>query len=58
MQKNIVICYDGTGNEYGDTNTNVVRTFKSIIRDREQIAFYYQRSLISTHAPNRACRLT
>ncbi|HSF95446.1 MAG TPA: DUF2235 domain-containing protein [Thermohalobaculum sp.] len=38
--RNIVICYDGTGNEYGDTNTNVVRTFQEIVRDGKQVAFY------------------
>ena len=40
MSKNIVICYDGTGNEYGKHNTNVVKTFESIVRDENQIAFY------------------
>ena len=40
MSKNIVICYDGTGNEYGEHNTNVVRTFEAIVRDKKQIGFY------------------
>jgi uncharacterized protein (DUF2235 family) len=40
MSKNIVICYDGTGNEYGEHNTNVVRTFEAIVRDENQIGFY------------------
>ncbi|MGE3784024.1 MAG: DUF2235 domain-containing protein, partial [Alphaproteobacteria bacterium] len=40
MSKNIVVCYDGTGNEYGRNNTNVVRTFEAILRDQDQIAFY------------------
>lgn len=40
MPRNIVVCYDGTGNEYGDTNTNVVRTFEAIERDGQQVAFY------------------
>jgi uncharacterized protein (DUF2235 family) len=38
--KNIVICYDGTGNEYGKNNTNVVKTFESIVRNEKQVAFY------------------
>ena len=38
--KNIVICCDGTGNQYGRNNTNVVKTFKALIEDRDQIAFY------------------
>lgn len=40
MPRNIVICYDGTGNEFGPHNTNVVRTFQAIIRDRAQCGFY------------------
>lgn len=40
MPKNIVICYDGTGNEYGPHNTNVVGTFQAMIRDPAQIGFY------------------
>ncbi len=40
MAKNIVICCDGTGNEYGDHNTNVVGLYELLIRDPEQIAFY------------------
>ena len=40
VSKNIVVCYDGTGNEYGRNNTNVVGTFEAILRDQDQIAFY------------------
>lgn len=40
MSKNIIICYDGTGNEYGKNNTNVVKTFENIIRDKKQVGFY------------------
>ena len=40
MSKNIIICCDGTGNEYGDRNTNVVGLYQSLIRDQDQIAFY------------------
>ncbi|UCC16931.1 MAG: DUF2235 domain-containing protein [Dehalococcoidales bacterium] len=40
MGKNIIICYDGTSNEYRENNTNVVRTFEAIIRDDRQIGFY------------------
>jgi len=40
MSKNIIICYDGTGNEYGENNTNVVHVFESILRDETQVAFY------------------
>ena len=42
MPRNIVICCDGTGNEYGTHNTNVVRLFSALDkRDHaRQIAFY------------------
>jgi uncharacterized protein (DUF2235 family) len=38
--KNIVICCDGTSNEFGRRNTNVVRLFQMLERDAGQIAFY------------------
>ena len=39
--KNIIICCDGTGNEYNAYhNTNVVLVFEDIVRDGRQIAFY------------------
>ena len=40
MGKNIIICCDGTGNEYGENNTNVVGAYEAFVRDQEQIAFY------------------
>ncbi len=40
MAKNIVVCCDGTGNEYGRNNTNVVGVFERILRDDNQIAYY------------------
>jgi uncharacterized protein (DUF2235 family) len=40
MAKNIVVCFDGTSNEYDKNNTNVVRTFEAIERDDAQVAFY------------------
>lgn len=38
--KNIVVCCDGTGNEYGRNNTNVVGTYGVVKKTRAQIAFY------------------
>ncbi len=40
MPKNIVVCCDGTGNEYGPHNTNVVKLYEAVVRDANQIAFY------------------
>ncbi len=38
--KNIVICCDGTGNQYGRNNTNVVKTFEALIKRKDQVVFY------------------
>ena len=38
--KNIVICCDGTGNEYGHNNTNVVDTYLLVEKDEGQAAYY------------------
>jgi uncharacterized protein (DUF2235 family) len=45
MARNIVVCFDGTNNEYGPNNTNVVRLYEWLerdlnARDGTQIAFY------------------
>lgn len=40
MPKNIIICSDGTGNEYGENNTNVVKAYQAFVRDQDQIACY------------------
>jgi len=40
MAKNIVLCIDGTGNEYGSNDTNVVGLYQHVVRDQDQIAFY------------------
>src|SRR5215510_15095800 len=43
MSKNIVICCDGTGNEYGDANSNVIKLYHVLKLDnkQEQIAYYH-----------------
>ena len=38
--KNIVICCDGTGNEFGRNNTNVVLTYMLAQKDDWQVAYY------------------
>ena len=38
--KNIVICCDGTGNEFGQNNTNVVETYLALEKSADQIAYY------------------
>jgi len=41
MTKNIVICCDGTGNEFGERNSNVVTLYKMLVSNAEQIAYYH-----------------
>ncbi len=39
--KNIIICLDGTGNEYGENLSNVVKIFRMLEREPgKQVAFY------------------
>jgi uncharacterized protein (DUF2235 family) len=41
MAKNIVVCCDGTGNEYGDRNSNVLKLYSILPKsDGRQITFY------------------
>lgn len=40
MAKNIVLCCDGTNNEITGDSTNVLRLFRTLIRDERQIAYY------------------
>jgi uncharacterized protein (DUF2235 family) len=39
MPKNIIICSDGTGNSYGENNTNVVKLYEAIDK-KSQCTFY------------------
>jgi uncharacterized protein (DUF2235 family) len=42
VPKNIVICCDGTRNEFGDHNSNVVKLYGTLIIDgRRQIGYYH-----------------
>jgi uncharacterized protein (DUF2235 family) len=42
MAKNIVICCDGTGNEFGgDCNSNVVKLYSTLIIDENQSGYYH-----------------
>ena len=38
--KNIIICCDGTGNEFGCNNTNVVLTYMLVRKHDAQVAYY------------------
>jgi uncharacterized protein (DUF2235 family) len=41
MSKNIVICCDGTGNEYGYANSNVVKLYWTLSTQDKQVAYYH-----------------
>lgn len=40
MGRNLVICCDGTANQYGEHNTNVVKLYEMIVLDENQLNFY------------------
>jgi uncharacterized protein (DUF2235 family) len=41
MAKNLVVCLDGTNNEFGEKNTNVVRLFQCLVRDESRQHIFY-----------------
>jgi uncharacterized protein (DUF2235 family) len=41
MSKNLVICCDGTGNEFGERKSNVVKLYKMLVCNDGQIAYYH-----------------
>ena len=41
MSRNLVLFLDGTANKFGETNTNVVRTLQSLVRDDGNQLVYY-----------------
>lgn len=52
MAKNIVICCDGTGNEFGDHNSNVVKLYSTLIIDGLRQVGYYHPGVGTMGAPN------
>ena len=41
MPKNIVICCDGTGNEFSESKSNVVKLYKKLVCDAAQSTYYH-----------------
>lgn len=39
--RNIVICCDGTGNEYCDANSNVVKLYRAMEQSAQQVIYYH-----------------
>jgi uncharacterized protein (DUF2235 family) len=58
MGKNIVICLDGTGNEYGDRNSNVVKLYSTLIIDRTHQVGYYHPGVGTMGAPTAHNKVT
>ncbi len=51
MAKNIVICCDGTGNEFGDHNSNVVKLYGALVIDGVRQVGYYHPGVGTMGAP-------
>lgn len=58
MPKNIVICCDGTGDEFGDRNSNVVQLYTTLIVDGRQQVAYYHPGVGTMGAPTAGNRLS
>lgn len=50
--KNIVICCDGTGNQLGETYSNVVKIFTCLVRDNKKQQAYYDPGVGTMSDPN------
>ncbi|KAE9385835.1 WD40 repeat-like protein [Gymnopus androsaceus JB14] len=46
--RNLVVCIDGTSNQFGEKNTNVVELYSRLVKDDNQLTFY--NSGIGTYA--------
>jgi uncharacterized protein (DUF2235 family) len=58
MPKNIVICCDGTGNEFGDHNSNVVKLYSTLIIDGTRQVGYYHPGVGTMGAPTATNRVS
>lgn len=55
-RRNIVICCDGAGNQFGTENSNVVKLYATLIINQEQIGYYHP-GTGTMGAPNAGSRL-
>jgi uncharacterized protein (DUF2235 family) len=58
MAKNLVLCCDGTANQFGTTNTNVVHLFSMLIHDPAMQMTYYHPGLGTMGAPGAWTRMS
>lgn len=54
--KNIVICCDGTGNQFNDCNSNVVKLYTALVINNEQVGYYHP-GVGTMGAPDRKTRV-
>ncbi|KAJ3874464.1 WD40 repeat-like protein [Lentinula edodes] len=47
-RRNLVVCIDGTSNQFGEKNTNVVELYSRLVKNKHQLTFY--NSGIGTYA--------
>jgi uncharacterized protein (DUF2235 family) len=52
MGKNVVLCCDGTNNEFGAANTNVIKIYQALVHDPPRQLLYYHPGLGTMGAPN------
>ena len=41
MPKNLIVCCDGTGNEFGDANSNVIKLYSVLVNSQAQVTYYH-----------------
>jgi uncharacterized protein (DUF2235 family) len=58
VPKNIVICCDGTGNEFGDHNSNVVKLYSALTFDGIRQVGYYHPGVGTMGAPTAGNRIS
>ena len=57
MPRNLIICCDGTNNEFGTNNTNVVRLIQALDRDPAKQRLHYDPGVGTLPEPGRATAL-
>src|SRR5688572_19936273 len=51
MAKNIVVCCDGTANEFARDNTNVVKLYSTLVQDDPRQCAYYHPGIGTMEPP-------
>src|SRR5438477_11845333 len=51
MAKNIVVCCDGTANEFANANTNVVKLYSTLVQNQPNQCTYYHPGIGTMEPP-------